>query len=122
MSGGEGPASTERVSRVNGTGSGERPGQQPGSPGQGRTQKLALTDTCSQHPETCAACGEDLPAGTSGQAHTAWDEIELAPLIEGEIGLRLSVTRYTFCLKGAAPHVAMSAECRPGGRRPTGCG
>jgi transposase len=37
--------------------SGKRPGKQAGSPGHGRTQKLAVTDHCAHRPESCAACG-----------------------------------------------------------------
>ena len=33
-------------------GSGKRPGKQPGSPGHGRSQKLAITARCEHRPET----------------------------------------------------------------------
>lgn len=88
------PRPAEQAPQGSGAGSKRRPGRQPGSPGHGRTQKLAVTHTCEHHPETCAACGAALPADAGGQAYTAWDEIDLAPLSEGEIGLRLSVTRH----------------------------
>lgn len=72
----------------------KKPGKQPGSPGYGRTQKLMVTDTCEHHPEVCAVCGSAISVGSGVLAYTAWDEIDIAPLVEGEIGLRLSVTRH----------------------------
>lgn len=72
----------------------KKQGKQPGSPGHGRTQKLRVADTCEHHPEVCAACGSTLAVGAGEPAYTAWDEIDIAPLAAGEIGLRLSVTRH----------------------------
>jgi transposase len=43
-------------------GSSKPRGKQPCCPGHGRTQKLAITDTCEYRPERCAACGEALAA------------------------------------------------------------
>ena len=74
--------------------SGKKRGKQPGSPGHGRTQKLMVTDTLDHHPEYCAACGMPMTVGSGAAVYTAWDEIDIAPLVEGEIGLRLSVTRH----------------------------
>jgi transposase len=70
-----------------GKGSGKSPGRQPGSPGHGRTQKLAVTATCEHRPESCTACGLALAADAGSQAYTAWDEIDIAPQVEGLIGL-----------------------------------
>jgi transposase len=58
---------------------GSRPASKPGSPGHGRTQKLAVTATCEHRPESCAACGLALAADAESQAYTAWDEIDIAP-------------------------------------------
>jgi transposase len=77
-------------------GSSKPRGKQPGSPGHGRTQKLAITDTCEHRPKNCAACGEALAADAWSQAYTAWDEIDIAPQGEGRIGLMFSVTRHTL--------------------------
>ena len=74
--------------------SGKKQGKQPGSPGHGRTQKLMVTDTREHHPGFCAACGKEIAVGSGVLPYTAWDEIDIAPLVEGEIGLRLSVTRH----------------------------
>ncbi len=74
--------------------SNKKQGKQPGSQGYGRTQKLMVTDTCEHHPEVCAACGCAIAVDSDALVYTAWDEIDIAPQVEGEIGLRLSVTRH----------------------------
>jgi transposase len=78
------PPVTERPSPRKG--SGKPPGKQLGSPGHGRTQKLAVTDRCAHRPENCAACGEALAEDAESQAYTAWDEIDIAPPVEGASG------------------------------------
>jgi len=78
------------------TGSGKRPGKQPGSPGHGRSQKLEITARCEHRPESCAACAAALSADAVSQAYTAWDEVDIAPPVEGLIGLTFSVTRHTL--------------------------
>jgi transposase len=78
------------------TGSGKRPGKQPGSPGHGRSQKLAITTRREHRPESCAACGAALSADAASQAYTAWDEVDIAPPVEGLIGLTFRVTRHTL--------------------------
>ncbi|HNG86652.1 transposase, partial [Accumulibacter sp.] len=77
-------------------GSGRRPGKQPGSPGHGRSQKLAITARCEHRPEFCAACAAVLSADAASQAYPAWDEVDIAPQVEGLIGLAFSVTRHTL--------------------------
>jgi hypothetical protein len=72
------------------------PGKQPGAPGFGRTQKLALTDTREHRPGHCAACGTALDASAAAQAYTAWDEVDLGAQPAGQIGLRLTVTRHAL--------------------------
>ncbi len=89
-------AVAERPSGSNRKGSGKRPGKQPGSPGHGRTQKLAVTDACEHSPETCAVCGKTLTADAVSHSYTAWDEVDIAAQVEGEIGLRFSVTRHNL--------------------------
>ena len=69
------------------------PGKQPGAPGFGRTQKLALTGTEVHHPLHCAACGGPLDAAAPASAWTGWDCIELAEL-PAAAGLQLQVTRH----------------------------
>jgi len=84
--------------------SGKRPGKQPGSPGHGRSQKRVITARCKHPPEICAACGTALSAGAASQADTAWDEVDIAPPVEGLIGLTFSVTRHTL--------LEVSCSCR----------
>ena len=68
---------TEQASPVDGQrsstkkGSGRRPGKQPGSPGHGRSQKLAITARCEHRPEFCAACAAALSTDAASQAYTA---------------------------------------------------
>jgi len=69
-------------------------GKQSGSPGHGRTQQLTVTDTCEHRPACCAACGLALATDTPSQAYTAWDEVPIAPPIDGQIGLIFRVTRH----------------------------
>lgn len=80
------------------------PGKQPGAPGFGRTQKLALTDTRAHRPDECAACGAALDAMAAAEAYTAWDEVDIGAQAEGQIGLRLTVTR----------HQMLEVRCRCG--------
>jgi hypothetical protein len=76
--------------------SGKRPGRQPGSPGHGRSQKLAITARSDHRPERCAACGTALSADAAPQAYTAWDEVDIAPAVEDLIGLTFRITRHTL--------------------------
>lgn len=71
-----------------------RAGRQTGSAGHGRTQKLALTETCEHRPSHCTACDQALSGASAARAYTAWDEIDLVAREEGELGLRLKVTRH----------------------------
>jgi hypothetical protein len=94
-------------------GSGKPPGKQLGSPGHGRTQKLAVTDHCAHRPENCAACGAVLAEDAESQAYTAWDEIDIAPPVEGRIGLMFSVTRHTLLeVRCACGHVSRAMPWR----------
>jgi transposase len=94
-------------------GSGKPPGRQPGSPGHGRTQKLAVTDRCAHRLENCAACGAVLAEDAESQAYTAWDEIDIAPPVEGRIGLMFSVTRHTLLeVRCACGHVSRAMPWR----------
>ncbi|HNG14977.1 MAG TPA: transposase, partial [Accumulibacter sp.] len=94
-------------------GSGRRPGKQPGSPGHGRSQKLAITARCEHRPEICAACAAVLSADAASQAYPAWDEVDIAPQVEGLIGLAFSVTRHTLLeVSGSCGHVSRAQAWR----------
>ncbi|MGH8568524.1 MAG: IS66 family transposase [Gammaproteobacteria bacterium] len=84
------------------TASGNKPGKQPGAEGHGRTQKLAVIEISHRRPEVCAACGETFTDDAPEQAYTSWDTIELLPLPEGEVGLKLGVTRQVLYEVGCA--------------------
>ena len=58
-----------------------RPGRQPGAPGVGRTQKLAVNAVRDPWPEQCAACGEHFADEPMGPACDGTDEIEWLPPI-----------------------------------------
>jgi transposase len=75
-------------------GSGKKSSKKPGSQGFGRTQKLTVTATCEHRPQTCAACALALAADAQSQAYTGGDEIDIAPQVEGTLGLLFSVTRH----------------------------
>lgn len=69
-------------------------GRQPGAPGVGRTQKLAVDIVIDHHPGHCAVCDRPFPADAPGQAYGGYDEIDLLPADPNEPGLRLWVTRH----------------------------
>jgi hypothetical protein len=91
----------------------KKAGKQVGAPGCGRTQKLAHTHVEGHHPDFCAGCGNGLARDTA-VAYTAWNEIDIAEKVAGQVGLCLQVTRHTLhacaCSCGhvtrAAHHVA----------------
>ncbi len=72
----------------------KKAGKQLGSQGFGRSQKLTVTAPCEHRPENGAACGLALAADAKAQAYTGWDEIDIAPQVDGTIGLLFSVTRH----------------------------
>jgi transposase len=54
-----------------------RPGQQPGAPGHGRTQKLPITEQYHHYPKSCAACDDALADREAGPSHAAYLVIDL---------------------------------------------
>ena len=91
----------------------KKPGKQPGAPGFGRTQKLAITTIKEHFPEKCAACCASIVLD-GAKAYSGWDDVDIIPLTEGQIGLSIQGTRHllyeTVCLCGhhtrAQHHVA----------------
>ena len=71
-----------------------KPGKQPGSPGHGRTERLALTDTVDHHPTTCALCGRAI--GETGTAWTAFDSLDIEAGGTETLGIRVTNTRHTY--------------------------
>ena len=70
------------------------PGRQPGAPGHGRTQSLAVTETCSHRPGECACCGQPLGETAPGHAYGGYDEVDLLPADPAVPGLLLTVIRH----------------------------
>jgi len=71
-----------------------KPGKQPGSPGHGRTERLALTDTVDHHPTTCTLCGRAI--GDTGTAWTAFDSLDIEAGGADILGIRVTNTRHTY--------------------------
>jgi transposase len=71
-----------------------KPGRQPGAPGHGRTQTLALTATRCHRPSVCACCGLALAETAPGRAYGGYDEVDLLPADPKAPGLALTVTRH----------------------------
>lgn len=69
-------------------------GRQPGAPGHGRTQSLAVTETRSHRPGECACCGQPLGETASGRAYGGYDEVELLPADPAAPGRVLTVIRH----------------------------
>jgi transposase len=87
-------------------------GKQPGSPGYGRTQKLAVTGTCDHRPESCTACARALSADAPSKRYTAWDEIDIAPPVEGRIGLMFLIIRH-YLLETNCDHCDHVSRAQP---------
>lgn len=84
----------DRASLENARDAKRAPGRQPGAPGHGRQQSLAVTDTLIDRPRECACCGEALSDSAPGRAFGGYDEIDLIPADPKAPGLVLSVTRH----------------------------
>ena len=92
--------------------SNKQAGKQPGSPGYGRTQKLAVTGTCDHRPESCTACARTLSADAPSKRYTAWDEIDIAPPVEGQIGLMFLIIRH-YLLETNCDHCDHVSRAQP---------
>jgi len=69
-------------------------GRQPGAPGHGRHQSLAVTATLTHRPGECACCGQPLGEAAPGHAYGGYDEVDLLPADPAAPGLVLTVTRH----------------------------
>lgn len=77
-------------------------GHQPGAPGVGRTQKLAVDVVIDHRPEGCTVCGAPFPADAPGQSCGGYDEIDLMAADPNAPGLRLWVTQHRFFERNCA--------------------
>jgi transposase len=88
----------------------KKAGKQAGAQGFGRTQKLAYTNVDAHYPDVCAGCGKCL-ARDGALAYTAWDDVDIAEKVAGQVGLYLKATRHTLyaspCVCG---HVTRAAH------------
>jgi hypothetical protein len=93
---------------------GRKAGKQPGDPGYGRTQRFAIDQIESHHPERCRVCDAALSKDVNSFCYSGWDCIDLAPRRDAQPCLRLMSTRHhlyeTQCVCGhsnrAMPHRA----------------
>ena len=85
-------------------GSGKPPGKPLGAQGFGRTQHFPIDNACPHVPAQCAACAMALPQTWAMQAWTAWDQVDIVPLTDGQTGLKLCCTK----------HILYEAQCSCG--------
>jgi transposase len=96
-------------------------GKQPGAPGYGREQKIAITGEEHHYPAGCACCDRELPP-TAAKAYTAFETIDLVWADPKKPGIGLTNTKNTYyetvCDCGhctqQAPHRQVSHAITPG--------
>lgn len=71
-------------------------GKQPGAPGYGRTQRLAVTQTVHHRPGCCAVCAREAQEQTEYTAWTGYDTLDLEVGVGEALGLRVTNTRHLF--------------------------
>jgi hypothetical protein len=78
------------------TSSGKRKaGKQPGAPGYGREQKIAITAEEHHYPTDCVLCERELPRGAA-KAYTAFESVDLVWADPKNPGIRLTNTKHTY--------------------------
>ncbi len=103
-----------------GTSPKRKAGKQPGAPGYGRTQKIALTGVKAHYPLNCACCGRQLEQDAA-KAYTAFESLDLEWADLEKSGIRLTNTQHlyyeTICPCGhctqEAPHRQVSHALTP---------
>jgi hypothetical protein len=97
-----------------------KPGKQPGAPGYGREQKLAVTAEEHHYPTDCARCDCELKQAAA-KAYTAFETIDLEWAAPNKPGMSLTNTKHTYyetvCACGhctqQAPHRQVSHHSTP---------
>ena len=84
-----------------------KPGKQPGAPGFGRVQKLAITDTVEHHCQDCAVCNTDL--SDIEKAYTGFYTVDIEFGDTSNPGLQLTNTHHIYY---AAPCPACGLDNR----------
>ena len=98
-----------------------KPGKQPGAPGYGREQKIAITAEEHHYPAGCARCDRELPPNAA-KAYTAFETVDLVWADLKKPGIALTNTKNTYyetvcdccghCTK-QAPHRQVSHALTP---------
>ena len=95
-------------------------GKQPGAPGYGREQKLAVTAEEHHYPTECACCDHELQQDAA-KAYTAFETVDLEWADSKNPGIHLTNTKHTYyetvCACGhstqQAPHRQVSHPLTP---------
>lgn len=87
-----------------------KPGRQQGSPGFGRTQKLAITDTVTHPCGGCRVCGEDLAAVE--RAYTGFQTVNVTFGDTNAPGLSLSNVLHLY-YQGLCPKCGLENRAEP---------
>jgi len=95
-------------------------GKQPGAPGYGREQKLAVTAEEHHYPTACARCDRELKQAAA-KAYTAFETVDLEWADPNKPGICLTNTKHTYyetvCACGhctqQAPHRQASHDSTP---------
>ena len=97
-----------------------KPGKQPGAPGCGREQKLAVTAEAHHYPADCVLCDRELKPDAA-KAYTAFETVDLEWADPNKPGIRLTNTKHTYyetvCACGhcteQSPHLQVSHHSTP---------
>jgi len=95
-------------------------GKQPGAPGYGREQKIAITAETHHYPTDCARCDRELKQDTA-KAYTAFETVDLEWADPNKPGIHLTNTKHTYyetaCVCGhctqQSPHRQVSHHLTP---------
>lgn len=87
-----------------------KPGKQPGAPGFGRTQKLAVTDTVTHHCQGCAVCNTDL-SGVE-KAYTGFYSVDIVFGDPSAPGVQLTNTHHIY-YSAACPNCGLDNRTEP---------
>lgn len=95
-------------------------GKQPGAPGYGREQKIAVTAEEHHYPTACARCDHELQPDAA-TAYTAFETVDVEWTAPRKLGIRLTNTKHTYyesvCACGhctqQAPHRQVSHHLTP---------
>ena len=95
-------------------------GKQPGAPGYGREQKIAITAEAHHYPTACVRCDGELNQDAA-KAYTAFETVDLEWADPTNPGIRLTNTKHTYyetaCTCGhctqQAPHRQLSHHLTP---------